>query len=83
MREDSDKFELPITQTLFHKIGGGNEFFASLDFANGYCQLVIKAEDRYKTAFTFNNINYCFKRLPFGLKNSGDVFCRCIATILR
>ena len=45
--------------------------------------MVIKSEDRYKTVFTFNNVNYCFKRFSFGLKDSSDIFYRCIATILR
>ena len=29
LREDSDKFELPVTQILFHEMGRDNKFFAS------------------------------------------------------
>lgn len=82
LRDDSDKFELPVTQILFHEIGRENKFFASFDLAKGYRQFSIKPEDRFKTSFTFENTTYCFKRLPFCLKNSGDVFCRDISSIL-
>ena len=82
LRDDSDKFDLPVTQTLFHEIGLGNEYFASLDLAKGYWQFEIEPEDQHKTSFTFNSMTYCFTRLPFGLQNSADIFCRCISTIL-
>jgi hypothetical protein len=63
-------------------MGRDNKFFVSLDLAKGYWQFSIKPEDGYKTSFTFDKTTYCFKRLPFGLKNSGDIFCRSIASIL-
>ena len=63
LRDDSDKFELPVTQILFHEIGRENKFFASLDLAKGYWQFSIKPEDRFKTSFTFENSTYCFNPL--------------------
>ena len=54
-----------------------------MDLAKGYWQIGINPEDRYKTSFLFNNTTYCFKRLPFGLKNAGDSFCRLISSALK
>ena len=73
---------MPVTQFLFHDLAEIIFLFASLDRAKGYWQFTIKPEDRFKTSFTFNNTSYCFKRLPFRYKNSGDIFCRGIASIL-
>ena len=78
---DSDKYTLPVTDVLFQEIGTENNFFASLDLAKGYWQIGIKPEDRFKTSFTYENETYCFTRLPFGLKNAGDSFCRAINSV--
>ena len=83
MCDSSDKFQLPDTTILFQEIGIDNNFFGTLDIRSGYWQFSIKTEDRHKTSFLFNNQTYCFKRLPMGLKNSGDIFCRAITGILQ
>ena len=82
LSETSDKYQLPDSDILFQEIGLENNFFATLDIKSGYWQFAIKAEDRHKTAFTYDNVTYAFKRLPMGLKNSGDIFCRHITKIL-
>ena len=48
-----------------------------------YWQFSIEDEDKHKTSFVFNNITYCYKLLPMGLKNSGDIFCRAMTSVLR
>jgi hypothetical protein len=83
MCDSSDKFQLPDTNILFQEIGKNNNFFSTLDIRSGYWQFSIKNEDKHKTSFQFNNKTYCFKRLPMGLKNSGDIFCRAITGILQ
>ena len=83
LSESSDKFQLPCAETLFHEIGQSNRYFGSLDVKAGYWQLRIKESDRHKTAFQYGNRCYQFRRLPFGLKSSGDFFCRAISTALQ
>ena len=78
LSESSDKFQLPVTEPLFQEIGK-NKYFASFDVRSSYWQLKIREQDRFKTAFQFENQCYKFVRLPYGLKNSGDLFCRVIA----
>ena len=76
---DSDVFQMPSTDTIFHEIGSGNTYFSSLDLRSGYWHLAINPEDRHKTAFQYKNCTYQFKRVPFGLKNAGDLFNRAVA----
>ena len=78
----ADKFELPHTDVIFQEIGIGNQYFASLDLKSGYWHLKIREEDRHKTAFQYENKTYQFTRLPFGLKNAGDLFCRAASRAL-
>ena len=78
LSESSDKYQLPVTEPLFQQIGK-NKYFASFDVRSSYWQLKIREQDRYKTAFQFENQCYNFIRLPYGLKNSGDLFCRTIS----
>lgn len=83
MCESSDKFQMPDTNNLFHEIGKNNNFFSTLDIRSGYWQFSIKNQDKHKISFQLDNQTYCFKRLPMGLKNSGDIFCRAIIGILQ
>lgn len=47
-----------------------------LDGFSGYNQVVVKEEDRLKTAFTTPWGTYMFLRMPFGLLNVGSTFQR-------
>ena len=75
---ESDKFQMPDTETTFHDIGRGNRYFSTLDLKSGYWHFRIRQEDRHKTAFQHKGKTYQFIRLPFGLKNSGDLFSRAV-----
>ena len=75
---ESDKFQMPDTDTTFHDIGRGNRYFSTLDLKSGYWHFRIRQQDRHKTAFQYKNKTYQFIRLPFGLKNSGDLFSRAV-----
>ena len=70
-----DKFQLPATDVIFHEIGKNN-IFSKIDLKHGYWHLKIRSEDRHKTAFQYKGQAYQFVRLPFGLRHSGDMFCR-------
>lgn len=49
-----------------------------LDGFSGYNQVVVKEEDRLKTAFTTPWGTYMFLRMPFGLLNVGSTFQRAV-----
>ena len=49
---DLDPYPTPRIDQLFHKIGEGNKYFATLVLRRGYRQIVIDERDRRKTVFT-------------------------------
>ena len=58
------------------------KFFTKIDLIKGYYQIPVEEESRQYTAFATHSQQYQFKRLPFGLKNSGLQFQRYINEIL-
>ena len=57
-------------------------YFTILDLTKGYYQVPIHPDSRPITAFSTQNQQYQFRRLSFGLKNSGIQFQRQIQEIL-
>ena len=55
---DLDPYLMPRIDQLFHKIGEGNKYFATLDLRSGYWQKIIDERDRQKTAFIWKNKCY-------------------------
>ena len=45
-----------------------------MDAFSGYNQIQITEEDQEKIAFITNQGLYCYKVLPFGLKNAGAMY---------
>ena len=58
------------------------KFFTKLDLVRGYYQVPIDKESRKYTAFSTLQHHYQFKRLSFGLKNSGMAFQRMMQQVL-
>lgn len=61
---------------------GNAKIFSTVDLESGYHQILIKKEDREKTAFSINHAKFQFRRMPFGLKNAPSIFQRCVNDIL-
>ena len=57
-------------------------YFTKLDMVRGYYQVPIDENSRKYTSFSTHQNQYQFKRLPFGLKNSGIAFQRIMQQIL-
>ena len=49
-----------------------------LDAFSGYNQILMKEEDQEITAFVTSKGLYCYKVMPFGLKNTGATYQRLV-----
>ncbi|XP_062089003.1 uncharacterized protein LOC133795566 [Humulus lupulus] len=54
----------------------GYERMSFLDAYSGYNQIPMKSEDRIHTSFITEDGLYCYKVMPFGLKNAGATYQR-------
>lgn len=61
---------------------GRSVWYSTLDLASGYFQVLMREEDRCKTAFSFRNHHFEFLRMPFGLKNSPFTFIHLINQVV-
>ena len=53
-----------------------------MDAYSGYHQIKMKESDQIKTAFTTPYGNFCYVTMPFGLKNAGVTYQRCMQRCL-
>ena len=82
LEETTDIWNLPNIDCLFADVEHGSLIFSDLDINSAYWNLEIHEDDRYKTNFLYNDQLYQYVRLPFGMKFSGDSFCRSISKLL-
>ncbi|KAK1641646.1 hypothetical protein QYE76_059451 [Lolium multiflorum] len=65
-------------------VKAGCECLSFLDAYSGYNQIRLKEEDEVKTAFIIPYGVFCYRTMPFGLKNAGATYQRmmqkCLAT---
>ena len=54
------------------------EILSFLDAYSGYHQIVMKESDQLTTSFITPYGSYCYVTMPFGLKNAGATYQRCM-----
>uniref|UniRef100_A0A2N9HPE1 Uncharacterized protein n=1 Tax=Fagus sylvatica TaxID=28930 RepID=A0A2N9HPE1_FAGSY len=72
-----DPFPLPKIDQLVDSTAG-HERMSFLDAFQGYHQIALKKEDQEKTAFITPRGIFCYKVMPFGLKNAGATYQRMV-----
>src|SRR4051812_36461363 len=77
-----DHFPLPrIYQIIDSAVGC--EKLSFLDAYSGYNQIRLKVEDQEKTTFITPFGVFCYNTMPFGLKNAGATYQRCMQACLK
>ncbi|KAA0048156.1 uncharacterized protein E5676_scaffold265G002600 [Cucumis melo var. makuwa] len=70
-----DDFPLPIMEIMID-VTAGYEALSFMDGPSGYNQIRMALDDEEKTAFRTPKGIYCYKVMPFGLKNTGATYRR-------
>ena len=68
-----DSFPLPRIDQLVDSTAG-HKLLTFMDAFSGYNQIKMAKEDQEKTAFITSQGLYCYKVMPFGLKNAGATY---------
>ena len=77
-----DTYPLPNIDRLVDG-ASGQEMMSFLDAYSGYNQIQMYEPDVPKTAFTTDTANYCYKVMPFGLKNAGATYQRLMDKVFK
>src|SRR5438105_6814112 len=72
-----DPFPLPRIDQIVNSTASC-DLLCFLDAYSGYHQISMCREDEEKTAFVAPSGVYCYTRMPFGLKNAGPTYQRCM-----
>ncbi|KAG9453545.1 hypothetical protein H6P81_006449 [Aristolochia fimbriata] len=75
-----DDFPLPITELMVDATTG-HEALSFMDGSSGYNQIRMDPRDEEKTALRTPKGIFCYKVMPFGLKNAGATYQRAMQTI--
>ena len=75
-----DSYALPSIDGLVD-VTFGFRFLSFMDACSGYNQISMHPLDEEKTAFITSIANYCYKVMPFGLKNTGAIYQRLMSKV--
>ena len=75
-----DSFPLPKIDQLVDATAG-HKFLSFMDAFSGYNQIRMSPEDEENTSFITDRGIYCYKVMPFGLKNAGATYQRLVNKI--
>ncbi|KAJ9552165.1 hypothetical protein OSB04_016210 [Centaurea solstitialis] len=72
-----DPFPLPHIDAMVDATAG-HELLTFMDAYSGYNQILMHTDDQEKTTFMTDKGIYCYKVMPFGLKNAGSTYQRLV-----
>ena len=72
-----DSFSLPRIDLIIDATAG-HELLNFMDAFSGYNQISMDLGDQEKTSFVTTQGTYCYRVMPFGLKNSGATYQRLV-----
>lgn len=62
---------------------GGTKYLSAIDFSDAFLQVPLEKSSRPKTAFAVSGRGFfMYKRMPFGLCNSGATLCRLVDSVI-
>nr|KYP74057.1 Retrovirus-related Pol polyprotein from transposon 297 family [Cajanus cajan] len=68
-----DSYPLPSIDRLVDG-ASGNALLSFLDAYSGYNQIMMYPPEEVHTSFFTDHANYCYRVMPFGLKNAGETY---------
>lgn len=77
-----DPFPLPKIDHLVN-VTAGFERMSFLDVYRGYHQIPLHADDQEKTVFITPQGIFCYRVMPFGLKNAGATYQRLVTKMFK
>ncbi|KAK0571932.1 hypothetical protein LWI29_023704 [Acer saccharum] len=77
-----DSFPLPKIDQLIDSTAG-NKLLSYMDVLSGYNQIMMHPNDQDKTSFITGQGLYCYKVMPFGLKNAGATYQRLVNKLFK
>ncbi|RDX63519.1 hypothetical protein CR513_58044, partial [Mucuna pruriens] len=75
-----DNFHLPHIDLLVNNTAQ-HSYYSFMDGFSGYNQIRMAPEDKEKTTFITTWGTFCYKVMPFGLKNAGATYQRAMVTL--
>ena len=75
-----DYFPLPRIDQMVDAVAG-HEVLSFLDAFSSYNQIQLTEEDQVHTSFVTEYDTYCYKVMPFGLKNAGATYQRMVTKV--
>ena len=72
-----DSFPLPGIDLIVDATAG-HELLSFMDAFSGYNQISMDPDDQEKTSFVTAQRTYCYRVMPFGLKNTGATYQRLV-----
>ncbi|CAL8175714.1 unnamed protein product [Prunus armeniaca] len=77
-----DNFSLPRIDQLVDSTSG-NQLLSFMDAYSGYNQILMHEDDKAKISFIIERGTYCYKVMPFGLKNARATYQRLVNKIFK
>ena len=77
-----DSYPLPRIDKLVDETSG-YELLSFMDAFSGYHQIMMYPPDQEKTSFITEKGTYCYRVMPFGLKNAGATYQRMVNKVFK